>query len=119
MKKVSQKSTRKPFNLEHEVRGLGVMVEHVDHKLTLVGEVLSGHTKTLDSHTKILETHTELLEKHTQTFDLHTEMIGGLATDVEVIKADIEFIKHGFKKKVDVEEFAALERRVMLLEKRR
>ncbi|MEK7576261.1 MAG: hypothetical protein AAB482_01065 [Patescibacteria group bacterium] len=105
MKKDSKKLVKKPFNIEHEIRGLGVMVEHVDHKLTLVGEVLASHTKLLEAHTKQLE--------------LHTEMIGGLVMDVEVIKSDIEFIKHGFKKKVDIEEFAALERRVILLEKRR
>lgn len=39
--------------------------------------------------------------------------------DIEIIKGDVEFIKNGMKKKVDVDEFAALERRVLLLEKRR
>ena len=50
---------------------------------------------------------------------LTAEMVGGLAVNVEIIKEDIEFIKNGFKKKVDVEEFAALSRRVSLLEKHR
>ena len=31
---------------------------------------------------------------------------------------DIEFIKGGMKKKVDVDEFTALERRVLMLEKK-
>src|SRR3989344_9229727 len=38
--------------------------------------------------------------------------------DIEIIKTDIEFIKSGFKKKVDLEEFEHLERRVVLLEKK-
>jgi len=40
-------------------------------------------------------------------------------TDMEVVKTDIEFIKNSLKKKVDIEEFAALEHRVALLEKHR
>jgi len=50
---------------------------------------------------------------------LAAEMIGNLAVNIEIVKEDIEFIKSGFKKKVDIEEFAALTRRVSLLEKRR
>ena len=34
----------------------------------------------------------------------------------DIIKADIEFLKGGLKKKVDYEEFAALERRLALVE---
>jgi hypothetical protein len=41
-----------------------------------------------------------------------------MKVDIEVIKTDIEFIKHSLKRKVDIDEFAALERRVALLEKR-
>ena len=39
--------------------------------------------------------------------------------DIEIIKADIEFIKNSVKKKIDIDEFAALERRVLILEKHR
>jgi len=46
-------------------------------------------------------------------------MIALIKRDIEIMKQDIEFIKHGFKKKVDIEEFAALERRVAILEKSR
>ena len=49
--------------------------------------------------------------------NMHSEMIGHLATNVTIIKEDIEFIKGSLKKKVDVDEFSALERRVSLLEK--
>ena len=54
-----------------------------------------------------------------ETLDSHTEMIGSIKEDIEIIKMDSEFIKNSLKKKVDVEEFAALERRVAIFEKRR
>ena len=43
-------------------------------------------------------------------------MIGSLAENLEIVKMDIEFIKSGLKKKVDYEEFEALEKRLILLE---
>jgi hypothetical protein len=117
---------RETKDIYKEIRHLGVIVERVDDNVKLVAEqygdlknTLDSHTKILDSHTKILELHTEILDSHTKTLDSHTEMIGKLAVDVEIIKSDIEFIKHALKKKIDVDEFAALERRVALLEKRR
>lgn len=38
--------------------------------------------------------------------------------NMEIMKTDMELIKHGFKRKVDIEEFAALEKRVSKLENR-
>ncbi|MBI2822923.1 MAG: hypothetical protein HYX74_11935 [Acidobacteria bacterium] len=56
------------------------------------------------------------LQKQTSTL---RDMIAKNSEDTEIIKMDLEFIKTGLKKKVDVDEFAALERRVALLERRR
>ncbi|MDO8471175.1 MAG: hypothetical protein Q7S49_01010 [bacterium] len=50
---------------------------------------------------------------------LTAEMVGHLTVNMQIVKEDIEFIKSGFKKKVDAEEFAALARRVSILERRR
>lgn len=111
---------------------VGALFEHIDEKVDLVIEQFGGinrkldeHTKTLDQHSGILDKHTQILDKHTQQFgqinktlDSHTEMLGSMKVDLEVVKADIEFIKHSLKKKVDIDEFATLERRVTLLEKR-
>ena len=47
------------------------------------------------------------------------EMVAKNTEDIEIIKMDIEFIKHSLKKKVDIEEFAVLEKRVLALEKNR
>ncbi len=107
MKQTKKAKTKrgKESGIQDEIRGLGAMIEHVDDKVSLVAEQYGDIKKTLDNHTKIL--------------DNHTEMIGYVKMDIEVIKADIAFIKGGLKRKVDVEEFSALERRVALLENRR
>ncbi len=100
----SKTKVKKEAGIRDEIRGLGVMIEHVEDKVSLVAEQYGDIKKTLDNHTKIL--------------DSHTEMIGSIKIDIEVIKTDITFIKGGLKRKVDVDEFSALERRVALLERR-
>ena len=108
----NKKQTKKSGDIRKEIRHLGVIIEHVDDKVGLIAEQYGDIKKTLDGHTRTLNSHTE-------TLNSHTEMIGKLVIDMEIHKNDVEFIKHGMKKKVDVDEFAALERRVSLLEKRR
>ena len=44
------------------------------------------------------------------------EMVGKNSEDIEVIKMDIQSMKHMLRRKVDVEEFAVLEKRVATLE---
>jgi hypothetical protein len=44
-------------------------------------------------------------------------MIGKIMIDLAINKEDVEFIKNSLKRKIDVEEFAALEKRVTILEK--
>ena len=108
---VKRKKVKKVYK-NGELRRLGVLLEHVDDKVSLVAEQYGDIKKTLDLHTEILQSHTEILKSH-------REMISEMKEDIEVMKQDIQFIKGGFKKKIDVEEFSALERRVLLLEKRR
>ncbi len=84
MKKGKKAPQDKSDAVALELRRLGVIIEHVDGKVSLVAE-----------------------------------QYGNIQKNMEIIKTDVEFIKHGLKRKVDVEEFAALERRVSLLEKRR
>lgn len=138
--KKSKTKEKKETSIRDEIRGLGVIIEHVDDKVSLVAEqildvrktqdnhtkILNKHTEILDRHTEILSNHTEILDKHTEilanhteTLDNHTEMIGSMKMNIEIIKGDIAFIKGGLKEKVDIDEFSALERRVALLEGRR
>jgi len=100
-----KKSKNKSPDVYEEVRHLGVTIENVNDGVKLITEQYGDIKKTLGSHSKKL--------------DAHTEMIGRLAVDMAIVKEDLEFIKGGLKKKVDNEEFIALERRVALLERRR
>lgn len=49
----------------------------------------------------------------------NTEDIEMMKMDILIIKEDTESIKHTLKKRVDVDEFAALEKRVLILERNR
>ena len=69
-----------------------------------------------------------LLEDFNSKFDLVAEQtaqipeiknkINGLVEDMEIVKINLEFTKSAIKKKVDMEEFSALEHRVISLESR-
>lgn len=76
-------------------RHVSVLKEDFDSNIALIGE----------QHGSIM-----------QKLDSHTEMIGATKEDIEVIKVNVEFIKSSLKKKVDLEEFESLEKRVSLLE---
>ena len=125
MKAKSKKSNdHNHDDIRQDIRGLGVLIERVNDNVSFVAEQygdikqdvslikqdVSLIKQTVDSHTKILDSHTE-------TLGYHTEMIGSVKTDMEIMKTDIEFIKTSLKRKVDVEEFAVLERRVAALER--
>ena len=58
----------------------------------------------------------ELVAEQTSQIPSIKEKIDFMAEDIEIIKTDLEFIKGSLKKKVDVDEFSALERRVIVLE---
>jgi hypothetical protein len=66
----------------------GIMKEDFDSKLELIGE----------------------------QYGTIREMIGSLAEDMQIVKSDIEFVKGALRKKVDYDEFQALEKRVAMLE---
>ena len=112
MKTFKKKQSRKEWDGQKDVRHLGVLIERVNDNVKLVAEQYGDIKKDIGS---IKNT----LNSHTQTLNSHTEMIGKLTIDMAIVKEDVEFIKGGLKKKVDIDEFAALERRVLLLEKRR
>ena len=105
MAKVKKIQSNKSEDVHQAIRHIGVLIEAVNDNVALVAEQYGDIKKTLDVHTKIL--------------DSHTEMIGRLAVNLEIVKEDVGSIKNGLKKKVDGEEFSALERRVTVLEKRR
>jgi len=122
-KKLSNQAKKKKStendDLKSGIHHLGVIVEHIDGKVSLVAEQYGDIKKDINDIKNTLNSHTETLNSHTETLNSHTEMIGRLNIDVTIIKEDVEFIKSSLKKKIDIDEFSALERRVALLEKRR
>ena len=110
--KKSKTKEKKEIGIRDEIRGLGVLIEHVDSNVSLVAEQYEDIRKTLDNHTEMIGNLTVELE--IVKGDVKTTKV-----DIEIIKADIEFIKNSVKKKIDIDEFAALERRVLILEKHR
>lgn len=76
-------------------RHIDVLAEDFDNKLKLIAEQYDSIIKRLDRHER--------------------ELVS-IRKDIEIMKVDIAFIKSGLKKKVDLEEFEALEKRVVMLE---
>ncbi len=74
---------------------LDIMVEDFTSQIKLLAESVSGIQEQLIALREMVAKNTE---------------------DIEIMKIDIAFIKNGMKKKVDVEEFEALETRVAILE---
>jgi len=127
---------KKKTNSSKKERNFGVILEDIDSKLDLVVEGHGALDKKIDAVAnnlddfknetsfnfkvvhEILDSHTKILSSHTKKLDSHTQMIVQNTENIEIIKADIEFIKNAFKKKVDLEEFENLEKRVLLLERK-
>jgi peptidoglycan hydrolase CwlO-like protein len=76
---------------------IGVIKEDFDGKVQLLVEQYSAIGERLDS-----------LDRK----------VSNIGKDIEITKVDIAFIKNSLKKKVDVEEFEILEKRVAILEAR-
>ena len=120
------KKQKNQTNGNQELRRLGVFIEHVDGNLGLLAEQYGDIKQDIGDIKKTLNSHTEMIGNlavdmtivKTDVTVLKTDMTA-VKKDMEIMKTDIEFIKIGLKKKVDIDEFAALERRVLLLEKRR
>jgi len=80
---------------EETKRHFDVVAERLEDKIQTVSEQVAANT--------------EKLEEHDLRFNKIDETL-------EIIKLDIEFIKNELKQKVSRDEFAALEKRVSILE---
>ena len=117
------KSTKSKIDVGQELRNLGALIEDNNDKLKGVAEQytglqkdVSGIKKTLDFHTGMIEGLSSDMKNVKATLSSHTEMIGKLAVDVNIVKTNVEFIKGSLKKKVDYDEFTALEKQVSRVE---
>lgn len=93
-------------------RYLGVLSEQHHEDMKVIKEGFAAINQRLDGHDEKLDSHTEMIGK--LMVDMTT-----VKGDIETMKEDISVIKGDLKKKVDVDEFRSLERRVLLLERRR
>jgi predicted nucleic acid-binding Zn-ribbon protein len=83
--------------LEYQ-RHLDVVAEDFDSNMKLLGESVSGVQEQLVAIRDMVARNTE---------------------NIEVIKTTLEIMSHQLKRKVDMDEFEALARRVLILERRR
>ncbi|KKQ90901.1 MAG: hypothetical protein UT16_C0029G0007 [Candidatus Azambacteria bacterium GW2011_GWA2_39_10] len=137
---MKSKKPNNQINFNQEFRRLGVFIEHVDSNVGLIAEQhsdikkdIGGIKKTLDSHTEmigdlavgleVVKSDLEVIKKDVKITKDDLEVVKKdvktTKFDIEIIKTDIELIKNSVKKKIDVDEFAALEKRVLILEKHR
>jgi chromosome segregation ATPase len=96
---------------EHDKRFIGLeekLKEH-DQKFSAIEGKLKEHDKRFIGINKRFIAIEGKLKEHDKRFDK-------IEDTLEVIKLDIEFIKNELKQKVSRDEFAALEKRVSLLE---
>lgn len=115
-KKISQK--KMPETLEDMVQRIGVLQESMSQDLQTVLEVTvvtDGRLDRLETKVDHLETKVDRLETKVDILEVDMKAV---KETVMIIKDDVEVMKYELKKKVDVDEFAALERRVAALEKK-
>ncbi len=103
MKKAVKKIAYKEPSIREDIRRLGVMMEANNDKIDLVAEQYGDITVTIDG----IKEDVGGIKK---TLDEHTELFGRVFVDLSIIKDYIEFIKTDLKKKVDIDQFAALEK---------
>lgn len=83
-------------------RHFDVVAEDIKDKIETVSEQVA--------------TNTEQIAEIRETLFQHDKEFATIKDTLEIIKLDIEFIKNELKQKVGRDEFAALERRVAMLE---
>lgn len=105
----------RPYNADIK-RHMSALSEDFQGRVKVVAEQFVGLNGKIDNLQHTVDRHTEKIDRLQSTIDSHTEMIGALMTDVSTIKGNVEFLKGGLKKKVDYDEFLALERRLSLVE---
>jgi len=98
-------------------RYIGTLSEDFQSQVKLIAESLSGLQKQLLAIREMVAKNTEDIERLKIELIAMRSDITETKKDIEIMKSDIQFIKQGFKRKVDLDEFEALEKRVLILER--
>jgi len=92
-------------------RHVGVLVERFESQTQLIAESVSGIQQQLIAIK-------EMVAKNTEDIQEMKVEVFSTRKDIEMIKSDIVIIKQNLRRKVDLDDFETLEKRVMFLEKK-
>jgi len=92
------------------------LIANHEQRLTEIDSKLDNHEQRLTEIDSKLDNHEQRLTEINSKLDNHEQKLTKIEETLQTIKLDIEFIKHELKQKVGRDEFAALEKRVSLLE---
>jgi len=98
---------------------VGALVEDFTTQVKLLAESISDLQRQLIVLREMVAKNTRDIEMMKLDIMALKLDVGAMKKDMEIVKTDIEIIKHSLKRKVDIEEFAALEKRVLALERNR
>ena len=103
---------------EHDLRfdKIDEKLQEHDLRLNKIEEKLQEHDSRFNKIEEKLQEHDSRFNKIEEKLQGHDSRLTKIDETLEVIKLDIEFIKNELKQKVSRDEFAALERRVAILE---
>jgi chromosome segregation ATPase len=103
---------------EHDLRfdKIDEKLQRHDLRLNKIEEKLQEHDSRFNKIEEKLQEHDSRFNKIEEKLQEHDSRLTKIDETLEVIKLDIEFIKNELKQKVSRDEFAALERRVAILE---
>ncbi|HEY4483010.1 MAG TPA: hypothetical protein VI953_02440 [Candidatus Paceibacterota bacterium] len=103
--------TKRTINLDEFKRHTGVLIDHMDDRFKAVDEqfkMVGEQFKMVDKQFKTVD---EQFKTVGAQFDAQNEVIAQMMVDPQEIKS-------GLKKKVDYDDFAKLEKRVVRIEAR-
>ena len=94
---------------DETIRHFDVVTERMEGKIQILAEQIAANTEKLEEHDQRFDQIDQRFEKIDQRFEK-------IEDDLTIIKTDLGSIKQDLKGKVSYDEFAALEKRVILLE---
>jgi chromosome segregation ATPase len=101
---------------DETIRHFDVVTERMEGKIQILAEQIAANTEKLEEHDQRFDQIDQRFEKIDQRFEKIDQRFEKIEDDLTIIKTDLGSIKQDLKGKVSYDEFAALEKRVILLE---
>src|SRR3989338_3166723 len=96
----------------------GRVQESHSEKIDKLAAIQKTHTKKIDKLSVVQQSHSVKLDKFGRVQESHSEKIDQLAVNMEIVKSDIKVIKNTLDTKANTKDLAAIEGRVMLVERK-